>query len=74
MTSSVEPVPVGDEFPVRLPGGRELLVTLLKPAFQLDDLLFEIGDVPLQLVDVGGGPLALRPHRLVAAGGWRLAE
>jgi hypothetical protein len=51
--SSHSPFEVGDEFPVRAPHGLQFLDTLLELATQVNDLLFEIGDPPMQLVDAG---------------------
>ena len=48
----VEP---GHEVTVRCPGGCEVLGAFLKLQSEVDGLLFEVGDLGLELVDVGGG-------------------
>ena len=48
----VEP---GHEVAVRCPGGGQVLGAFLELQAKVDGLLFEVGDLGLELVDVGGG-------------------
>jgi len=48
----VEP---GHEVAVRCPGGGQVLGAFLELQAKVDGLLFEVGDLALELVDVGGG-------------------
>jgi hypothetical protein len=57
-SASASPVQVGEELPVGGPGGLEFLIAFLGLVLQLDDLLLHLGDLTLQLINVGRGAQA----------------
>jgi hypothetical protein len=67
---SASGVEAGDEFAVGGARGGEVLVSLVEFEFQVDDLLFEVGDAVRELVDVGRrGEPGLVPGLLAERGG-----